>query len=145
MLRRYNILSCNCASRAFRSFRRNLGFVILLQLFFFLGAPLALAQSAPEIPWNNSLTITRTSQDEDIKTVLRSLLQANGMSVIFGPGVEGAVSFRLDKVAIHSVFDQLVEEHNLSSTYDPVTNTASQVAERTTMLLTPARPFPLAR
>lgn len=132
MLRRYNILSRNCAAKTFRVFRRNLGFVIVLQLCFFFGAPLALAQSAPEIPWNDSLTITRTSQDEDIKTVLRSLLQANGLSVIFGPGVQGAVSFRLDKVAVHSIFDQLVEEHNLSSTYDPATNTvaiASTAAE----------------
>jgi type II secretory pathway component GspD/PulD (secretin) len=132
MLGRYNILSRNCATRAFRLFRRNLGFVILLQLCFFLGAPLAWAQATPEIPWNKSLTITRTSQDEDIKTVLRSLLQANGLSVIFGPGVQGTVSFRLDKVAIHSVFDRLVEEHNLSSAYDPTTNTvaiASTAAE----------------
>ena len=89
------------------------------------GAPVAWAQATPEIPWNKSLTITRTSQDEDIKTVLRSLLQANGTSVIFGPGVQGTVSFRLDKVPIHSAFDQLVEEHNLSSAYDPATNTVT--------------------
>ena len=110
------------STSAFRLLRLSFTAVLLLQL---AGVPIAWAQSTPEIPWNRSLTITRTSQDEDIKNVLRSLLQANGTSVIFGPGVLGTVSFRLDKVPIYSAFDQLVEEHNLNSAYDPATNTVT--------------------
>ena len=125
ILGHYKIPRRDCASKAFRLFGRSLGFIILLQLCVIAGAPAARAQAAPEIPWNKSLTISRTSQDEDIKNVLRSMLQANGTSVIFGAGVQGKVSFRLDKVPVHSTFDQLVEEHNLTSTYDPVTNTAT--------------------
>ena len=125
MLGRYNILRRDCAGKAFRLLRRNLGFNILLLLCAVAGAPAAWAQARSEIPWNKSLTITRTSLDEDIKNVLRSLLQANGTSVIFGPGVQGTVSFRLDKVPVNSTFEQLLEEHNLSSAYDPVTNTAT--------------------
>jgi type II secretory pathway component GspD/PulD (secretin) len=113
---------CDSASSAFRFLGLSFVAVVLFQL---AGVPIAWAQSTPEIPWNRSLTITRTSQDEDIKNVLRSLLQANGTSVIFRPGVQGTVSFRLDKVPAYSAFDQLVEEHNLNSTYDPTTNTVT--------------------
>jgi type II secretory pathway component GspD/PulD (secretin) len=89
-------------------------------------APLASAQTqAGQIPWNESLMITRTSVDEDVKNVLRGFLQANGTSVIFAPGVQGNVSFRLDRVPIHSAFEQLVEENNLAYSYDPATNTAT--------------------
>ncbi len=85
----------------------------------------ALAQAGPPIPWDASLTITRTSSDEDIKNVLRSLLQANGLSVIFSPDVQGTVSFRLDKVPINSAFDQVVQQHNLAYTYNPAAKAVS--------------------
>ncbi len=41
------------------------------------------------------------------------------------PEIPWNKSLSLDKVPVHSTFDQLVEEHNLSSAYDPVTNTAT--------------------
>jgi type II secretory pathway component GspD/PulD (secretin) len=119
---RSNSSWCDRASSVFRLLRLSFTAAVL---FLLAGVPVAWAQSTPEIPWNRSLTITRTSQDEDIKNVLRSLLQANGTSVIFGPGVQGTVSFRLDKVPVYSAFGQLVEEHNLNSTYDPGTNTVT--------------------
>ena len=97
---------------------------IPLCLFFGAAAP-ALAQAGQPIPWDASLTITRTSSEEDIKTVLKSLLQANGTSVIFAPDVQGAISFRLDKVPVGSAFDQLIEEHNLAYAYNPATNTVN--------------------
>jgi type II secretory pathway component GspD/PulD (secretin) len=122
---RSNISWHDHASKAFRFLRRSIGAVVLFQLCFLAGVPAAWAQSTPEIPWNKSLTITRTSQDEDIKNVLRSLLQANGTSVIFRPGVQGTVSFLLDKVPLYSAYDQLVEERNLNSTYDAATNTVT--------------------
>ena len=97
----------------------------LLLTFGLALASAAMAQSGPRIPWDKTLTVTRTSSDEDIKTVLRSLLQANGLSVIFTPDVEGAISFRLDKVPIASAFDQLIQEHNLAYTYNPNAKTVS--------------------
>jgi type II secretory pathway component GspD/PulD (secretin) len=95
-----------------------------VQLCVLFGAELASAET-PRIPWDKSLTVTRTSSDEDIKTVLRSLLQANGVSVIFGPDVQGNVSFRLDKVPISTAFEQLVDEHSLAYVYDGSTNTVA--------------------
>jgi type II secretory pathway component GspD/PulD (secretin) len=97
---------------------------ILLVLGLLLSAPLARAQSQSQaqIPWDTTLTITRTSSDEDIKTVLRSLLQANGVSAIFAPEVQGTVSFRMDKVPISAAFEQLIDEHGLAYAYNPASN-----------------------
>ncbi|HEY4265619.1 MAG TPA: secretin N-terminal domain-containing protein [Micropepsaceae bacterium] len=98
--------------------------IFLIPLCLFFGARAALAQTS-SIPWNQSLTVSRTSSDEDIKTVLRSLLQANGTSVIFTPEVQGPISFRLNKVPIAAAFDQLIQEHNLAYGYNPATNTVN--------------------
>jgi len=98
--------------------------IALVQLCLPFDTESALSQT-PQIPWDKSLTVTRTSSDEDIKTVLRSLLQANGLSVLFGPDVQGTVSFRLDKVPISAAFEQLIDEHNLTYLYDAGANTVA--------------------
>ena len=98
---------------------------LLVPFWLATASDAAYAQAGPPIPWNKSLTITRTSSDEDIKNVLRSLLQANGLSVVFSPNVAGRISFRLDKVPIDSVFEQVVQEHNLAYTYNPGAKTVS--------------------
>jgi len=104
---------------------RSIAIALLLPLGLVSASNAALAQSGPPIPWDKALTVTRTSSEEDIKTVLRSLLQANGFSVIFTPDVEGTISFRLDKVPVASAFDQLVQEHNLAYTYNAGAKTVS--------------------
>jgi type III secretion system YscC/HrcC family outer membrane pore protein len=81
----------------------------------------ALAQG--DIPWNRSLTITRTSSDDDIKNVFRSMLQANGLSVVFGPTVKRNVSFHLEQVPIQRAFEQLIAQNNLTYSYNPATKT----------------------
>src|SRR4051812_8846221 len=91
---------------------------LLVPFWLATASDVAYAQAGAPIPWNPSLTITRTSSDEDIKNVLRSLLQANGLSVIFSPNVGGTISFRLDKVPIASAFNQVVQEHKLAYTYN---------------------------
>src|SRR5579883_1837007 len=67
-----------------------------------------------DIPWNRSLTITRTSSDDDIKNVFRSILQANGLSVAFGPAVHDTVSFHMEQVPIQQAFEQLIDQHHLT-------------------------------
>src|SRR5579871_3904673 len=104
---------------------KSVAIALLLPLGLALSGNAALAQSGPPIPWDRALTVTRTSSEEDIKTVLRSLLQANGLSVIFTPDVEGPISFRLVKVPIASAFDQLIQQHNLAYTYNPNAKTVS--------------------
>lgn len=79
----------------------------------------------PTIPWDGALTITRTSSGEDIKNVLRSIVQANGMSIIFAPDVQGAVSFRLDRVPLSMAFEQLIDENGLAYTYNAGTRTVN--------------------
>ena len=80
---------------------------------------------SPSIPWDMSLTITRVSAQEDIKNVFRTLLQANRLSASFDPNVVGTVSLRLSDVPIRSAFEQLIEQHNLTYDYEPVTNTVA--------------------
>ena len=67
-----------------------------------------------DIPWNRSLTITRTSADDDIKNVFRSILQANGLSVSFGPQVRDTVSFHMEQVPIQQAFEQVIDQHHLT-------------------------------
>ncbi len=76
-----------------------------------------------DIPWNRSLTITRTSSDDDIKNVFRSILQANGLSVAFGPAVHDTVSFHMEQVPIQQAFEQLIDQHHLTYSYDNSTKT----------------------
>jgi len=71
--------------RALRRLRTNLRHGLLAALI--LAAPCAAAQENGALPWKEGATFTRTSVDDDIKSVLRALLSANGLSVIFRPGV----------------------------------------------------------
>src|ERR1700712_5689037 len=93
-----------------------IGFAIM----FGAGAP-AAAQGG--IPWNHSLTITRTSSDDDIRNVFRSILQTNGLSVSFSPSVRDTVSFHLEGVPIDQAFEQLIDQHHLTYSYNPATKT----------------------
>ena len=76
-----------------------------------------------DIPWNRSLTITRTSADDDIKNVFRSILQANGLSVSFGPQVRDTVSFHMEQVPIQQAFEQVIDQHHLTYSYNNSTKT----------------------
>src|SRR5689334_17349559 len=105
-----------------RSMTRRLlpGFCLGLALW-----PLATPASAAvgDIPWNRSLTITRTSADDDIKNVFRSTLQANGLSVAFGPQVRDTVSFHMEQVPIQQAFEQVIDQHHLTYSYNDATKT----------------------
>ena len=92
-----------------------------IALVFAAGTGAAMAQGG--IPWNHSLTITRTSSDDDIRNVFRSMLQANGLSVSFGPSVHETVSFHLEGVPIDQAFEQLIDQHHLTYSYNPGTKT----------------------
>src|SRR6201985_768988 len=76
-----------------------------------------------DIPWNRNLTITRTSADDDIKNVFRSILQANGLSVSFGPQVRDTVSFHMEQVPIQQAFEQVIDQHHLTYSYNDSTRT----------------------
>jgi type III secretion system YscC/HrcC family outer membrane pore protein len=94
-----------------------------LALLALLLAGSTAARAQEEIPWNHSLTITRTSSDEDIRNVLRSILQINGLSVSFGPAVRQTVSFHLEHVPVDQAFERLVDQYHLTHSYNPATKT----------------------
>ncbi len=85
--------------------------------------PAAASAAVGDIPWNRSLTITRTSADDDIKNVFRSILQANGLSVSFGPQVRDTVSFHMEQVPIQQAFEQVIDQHHLTYSYNDSTRT----------------------
>lgn len=85
--------------------------------------PAAASAAVGDIPWNRSLTITRTSADDDIKNVFRSILQANGLSVAFGPAVRDTVSFHMEQVPIQQAFEQVIDQHHLTYSYNDATKT----------------------
>ncbi|MBV9549707.1 MAG: hypothetical protein JO256_08565, partial [Alphaproteobacteria bacterium] len=97
-----------------------------------------------DIPWNRGLTITRTSSDDNIRNVFRTILQQNGLSVVFGPGVNQTVSFHLEQVPLDVAFTQLIDQYHLVYSYDPRTRavtintqgSAGSEASRTTAFVT---------
>src|SRR4051812_42405165 len=95
--------------------------IMLFWIALLPGAAIAAvdAQSDSQIPWNHALTITRTSSDDDLRNVFRSLLQQNGLSVMFGPGVNQTVSFHLEDEPIDTAFEQLIDQHHLTYNYLP--------------------------
>lgn len=77
------------------------------------------------IPWRPDIRFSRTSVDDDVRSILRSLLRANGLSAIFRPGVEDPISLRFDKVPPRRAFEQLMIEQGLANQYNPETRTVT--------------------
>lgn len=94
-----------------------------------------------DIPWRPEVRFSRTSVDDDIRSVLRSLLKANGLSAIFRPGVEGPISLRFDSVPPKQAFDQLMTERGLAYEYNPATRTVTVYKDATVSFDPPARTF----
>ncbi len=92
-----------------------------------LAAPeAARAQDAASaIPWRRDATFTRTSVDDDVRSVLRAVLAADDQSVVFRPGVEGKVSASFRGVPLQAAFERLMAEGGLRAEYDPVTRTVT--------------------
>lgn len=119
---------------------------LLIGFWLILGpAATASAQTAAafeeDIPWDPDLRFSRTSVDDDIRAILRSLLQANGVSAIFRPGVEGTISLRFDNAVPKQAFDQLMNERGLAYEYNPETRTATIYRDAAVSLEPPGRRF----
>ncbi|MBF0561426.1 MAG: type II secretion system protein GspD [Alphaproteobacteria bacterium] len=85
-----------------------------------IGATVPGTTAATDIPWKD-VTWEHTSVDEDIKDVLRALLSADGLQVIFRPGVKGPVSTHISSMPLRAAFTMLMTENNLEYSYDPGT------------------------
>ncbi|MBF0384126.1 MAG: hypothetical protein HQL69_24190 [Magnetococcales bacterium] len=80
--------------------------------------------NADSIVWKN-ITITKTTHEEDIRTLLSDFLEKNGNNVFFGPDVEGKVTFEFSDLPIRFAVKKILEEHNLFYMYEPITKTVS--------------------
>lgn len=97
----------------------------LLMLLLIAGPAEAQSQGRPDIPWRDDLRYSRTSVDDDIRSVLRSILRTAGISAIFRPGVRADVSLRFDDVLPRHAFEQLLIEQGLGYEYNTQTRTAT--------------------
>jgi type III secretion protein C len=95
----------------------------LAALLVFLVA--AASARAADIPWQPGLTLSRTSVDDDIRSVLRAILGADGLSVLFRPGVAGKVSFEFKDAPLQTAFEQIVTESGLRYEYNADSRTVT--------------------
>ncbi len=115
--------------------------IIVLLFALLAAAPAARAAGADNIPWRADVAFSRTSVDDDIRSILRSLLRANGVSAIFRPGVEGVISLRFDNVSPKQAFEQLMTERGLDYEYNPATRTVTVYKNATVSFEPPTRSF----
>lgn len=115
------------ASASKKTRARRTTFCAMAALLVALSSRPSFAEAArtKTIPWRSDATFTRTSVEDDIKNVLRAVLQADGLSVLFRPGVSGTVSFRFQDMPLEAAFEQIVEENGLDYAYNPSTRTVA--------------------
>ena len=82
-------------------------------------------EDAARIPWTNGLSFSRTSVDDDLRNVLRAILSASHLSVVFRPGVGGKVSLAFHDMNPQTAFDQLIAENGLQAAYSADTRTVT--------------------
>ncbi len=85
----------------------------------------AYSQQVSTIPWDDSVKYSRTSVNEPIGTILRSLLSANNLSAMFPAPLEGKVTSTYSDVAPRLIFEQIADQFSLAYRYDPLTRTVT--------------------
>lgn len=83
-----------------------------------------LAAGNLDIPWKQEI-FTKQVFEEDVKVILRELLERNGLDVIFRPGVEGLVTVNFEDQPLQSAFQRLMETYELDYSLNAETNTVS--------------------
>ncbi|MEO5326645.1 MAG: hypothetical protein H7829_00195 [Magnetococcus sp. THC-1_WYH] len=78
-----------------------------------------------DLTWKSDVTFTKTTFEEDIRIVLREILQLNQTEVFFRPGVGGVASFVFTNSPLKVAFSKLMEEYNLTFSYSDSTNTVT--------------------
>ncbi len=101
-------------------------FLAVMALALILGlAPVrpAVAQDAP-IPWDDARRFQRSSFQEDIRVVLRSIVGQQGLQLNIRPDVSGEITAEFD-TSLRGAFTRLIEENDLDFAYDPATGTVT--------------------
>ncbi len=100
--------------------------ILLALLLYSASASSVLAQDgSARIPWRSGLSFSRNSVDDDVRNVLRAILTADGLSVIFRPGVDGRVSFNFRDMSLEAAFSQVLQESGLHARFNPSTQTVT--------------------
>jgi len=90
--------------------------------------PPAAVPAAPaangEIRWHFRL-FNHKSQDEDVRPLLKEILEKNDLKVRFEPSVSGTFSFNFDGVPLKSAFQRVMTRLGLSYSYDDKTSTVT--------------------
>lgn len=96
----------------------------------FVLVPSLAAQESRTIPWTSGSTYTWTAVDEDIRLMLRRVIQADGnLRPIIKPEVKGTVTVQFRKVPLAAAFNQLIQENNLDYRYNPDDRTVTVFAK----------------
>lgn len=119
---------------------------LTISLFAGIAALLVLmsdvaSQTTRDLPWKNDISYSRTSVDDDVRAVLRSILQTAGLSAFFRPGVDGRVSLKFDQVQPQHAFEQIVTEQGLGYEYNPDTRTVTVFPAQSSADQAPRRQF----
>ncbi len=86
---------------------------------FALWASSATAQeSGSPIPWKQGVSFSRTAVDDDVRSVLRAILAADGLSAIFRPGVNATVSFNFRDMSLEAAFTQVLQSNGLTASFN---------------------------
>ena len=107
------------------SLRRTATHALCLAALLCLGGGASAEEDSARIPWKGGASFSRTSVDDDLRNVLRAVLAASDLSVIFRPGVDGKVSFAFRDMSPQAAFDQLVAENGLHAGFNPATRTVT--------------------
>lgn len=99
---------------------------IALPLWASLWTGPAIAQDGgAAIPWKPGLTFSRTAVDDDVRSVLRAMLAAEGLSAVFTPGAYPSVSFNFRDMPIEAAFTQVTQSNGLRASYSPAARTVT--------------------
>jgi type II secretory pathway component GspD/PulD (secretin) len=113
----------NFISSVFRFFAATLvGCLALSQI--------STAQESRTIPWTAGGTYSWTAVDEDIRLMLRRVIQADGkLRPIIKPEVKGSVTVQFRNVPLAAAFNQLIQENNLDFAYNSQNGTVTVFAK----------------
>ena len=93
--------------------------------FAFCAGPAVADDRVAAIPWKQGVTFTRTAVDDDVRSVLRAILAADGLSTVFRPGVDATMSFNFRDMSLEAAFTQVVQSNGLNATFNPSAKTVT--------------------
>jgi len=92
------------------------GLIIVLLCLIFLSSNniKAISETNGDCYWRHDKTFTRTSFDEDIKDILKSLARLNNnTSITFGENVKGSITIEFKNKPLKTTFEYIINRYHL--------------------------------